>query len=603
MALQRSLRQALPVMLLAAVLAAAVYATRGARLEPADFVFNNGTEVQTLDPATVTGIPEGRAIRMVYEGLLVSHPETLEPLPGVAERWEVSEDGRTYTFHLRQDARWSNGDTVDADDFMWSLERFLDPRTAAEYAYMLWYVTGARAFTTEVEDGAPKNSFDTVGIERVDRWTLRFHLDAPTPFFLELMAFYPMFPVCRRAIEDVKARFPDTWEKEWLRPENIVCNGPYTVKFRRVNDRIRFEKNPLYWDADSVAFETVDMLAAESYTTSLNLYLTGECHWIDVPPANVIQELMPREDFNPIPYLGSYFFRVNVTRPPLDDARVRRALALTIPRDDIVQTITKAGQVPAYTLVPPGIAGYAGATMPHGDSFEADAEEARRLLTEAGYGPGGKDFPPLEVHYNTSETHRDIAEVIADGWAKHLGIRAKLANQEWKVYLDTQSNLGYDVSRSAWIGDYADPNTFIDLFVTGGDNNKTGWSNAEYDALVEQANLEPDPARRFELMGRAEAILMDQLPILPVYYYVTQTTYSPRLGGYFPNVKDEHFPKFWYWMNDEELAAKRAGYPAAGFGLVDASGPKDGLYPPADPRSRADSKAGERRYPARAEGN
>ena len=181
MALQRVLRQSLPVLLLGAVLGAAVYATRGARLEPADFVFNNGTEVQTLDPATVTGVPEGRAIRMVYEGLLVSHPETLEPLPGMAERWEVSQDRLTYTFHLRQNALWSNGDTVDADDFMWSFERFLDPRTAAEYAYMLWYVTGAKAFTTEVEDGRPRNSFDTVGIERLDRWT---HFRAVTTPYL-----------------------------------------------------------------------------------------------------------------------------------------------------------------------------------------------------------------------------------------------------------------------------------------------------------------------------------------------------------------------------------------------------------------------------------
>lgn len=595
MALQRVLRQFLPVLLLGAVLGAAVYTTRGARLEPADFVFNNGTEVQTLDPATVTGVPEGRAIRMVYEGLLVSHPETLEPLPGMAERWEVSEDRLTYTFRLRQNALWSNGDTVDADDFLWSFERFLDPRTAAEYAYMLWYVTGAKAFTTEVEDGRPRNSFDTVGIERLDRWTLRFQLEAPCPFFLELMAFYPMFPVCRRAIEDMKARFPDTWEKEWLRPENIVCNGPYTVKFRRVNDRIRFEKNPRYWDADSVAFETVDMLAAESYTTSLNLYLTGECHWIDVPPANVIQELRSREDFNPIPYLGTYFYRVNVTRAPMDDKRVRRALALTIPRADIVETITKAGQVPAHTLVPPGIAGYGGTSMPRNGTFEEDLAEARRLIEEAGYGPGGKEFPPIEIHYNTSDAHRDIAEVIADGWAKHLGIRAKLSNQEWKVYLDTQSNLGYDVSRSAWIGDYADPNTFIDLFVTGGDNNKTGWGDPRYDALVNAANLEADPAKRFQLMSEAEAVLMEELPILPIYYYVTQTTYSPRLGGYFPNVKDEHFPKFWYWMNDEELAAKRAKYPAENFEEVKTSGPPKGLYPPADPRSRTDSKAGERK--------
>lgn len=587
MALQRFFRQAVPLVLLVGIFAAAVFATRGARLEPADFTFNNGAEIQTLDPATVTGVPEGRMIRMVFEGLVVSHPETLEPLPGVAESWDVSDDGLHYTFHLRKDAKWSDGHAVNAQDFMWSYERFLNAKTAAEYAYMFWYVKGAEAYTTELVDGEPANTFDTVGIKAPDDWTLEFELNAPTPFFLELMAFYPMFPVSRRNIEDAKERFPDSWEREWLKPENIVCNGPFKVEFRRVNDRIRFVKNEHYWDRDNVAFDVVDALAVESYTTSLNLYLTGEAHWIDVPPANVIQELMPREDFVPVPYLGSYFYRVNTTRPPMDDPIVRRALALAIPRQDIVENVTKAGQVPSFSVVPPGNPGYTVAEMAHGSSYEEDLAEARRLIEEAGYGAGGKTFPTIEVHYNTSDAHRDIAIVIADAWAKNLGINVKLLNQEWKVYLDTQSSLKYDVSRSAWIGDYADPNTFIDLFVTGGENNKTGWGHPEYDRLVREANLELDQAKRMDLMRQAETILMDELPILPIYYYVTQSTYSPRLGGYFKNVKDEHFPKFWYWMDDEELAAKRAAYPdEPGWEHVNASGPREGLYAPAHPKGR-----------------
>lgn len=584
MAFQRFLRQVLPIALLLGILAAAVYATRGARLVPADFVFNNGTELQTLDPATVTGVPEGRAIRMVFEGLLVSHPESLEPQPGGAESWNVSEDGLTYTFQLRRNAHWSNGDTITAEDFLWSFERFLDPRTAAQYAYMAWYIEGAEAFTTEVENGAPKNSFDTVAIKKLDDYTLQFKLNAPTPFFLELMAFYPMFPVSRRNIEDAQAKYPNSWRREWLKPENIVCNGPYTVEFRRVNDRVRFKKNPLYWDADNVAFETVDALAVESYTTALNMYLTGACHWIDVPPANVIQELMPREDFNPIPYLGSYFYRVNVTKPPLDNKLVRQALSLAIPRQAITENVTKAGQVPSFSLVPPGLAGYAGAEMAHGNSYAEDLVRARELITEAGYGPGGKKFPTIEVHYNTADAHRDIAIVIADAWAKNLGVNVRLLNQEWKVYLDTQSSLGYDVSRSAWISDYADPNNFIDLFMTGGENNKTGWGNTEYDRLVRAGNNELDSVERMQLMSDAEAILMDEMAIMPIYYYVTQTTYTPRLGGYHPNVKDEHFPKYWYWMNDEELTAKRAAYPNDGrHEEIKAWGPSEGLYAPAHP--------------------
>ena len=324
------------------------------------------------------------------------------------------------------------------------------------------------------------------------------------------------------------------------------------------------------------------------------MYLTGACHWIDVPPANVIQELMPREDFDPIPYLGSYFYRVNCTRPPLDNKLVRQALSLAMPRQAIVDSVTKAGQVPAYSLVPPGMTGYSIAEMDRGSSYEEDLARARELIIEAGYGPGAKEFPTIEVHYNTSDAHKDIAIVIADAWAKNLGINIKLLNQEWKVYLDTQSNLSYDVSRSAWIGDYADPNTFVDLFVTGGENNKTGWSNAEYDRLVRAANNELDPRARMDLMAQAEAILMDEMPILPLYYYVTQSTYSPRLGGYYPNVKDEHFPKFWYWMDDEELAEKRAAYPGDDrHERVKAWGPPEGLYPPAHPKHRA-KKGGDR---------
>ena len=585
MAFQRFLRQVVPALLLIGILAAAVYATRGARLEPADFVFNNSTEVQTLDPATVTGVPEGRLVRMLFEGLLVLHPKTLAPQPGSAESWQVSDDGLTYTFQIRQGATWSNGDPLTAADFLWSLERFLDPETAAQYAYMLWYVEGAEAFTTEVENGKAKNSFDTVGIKMLDEYTLQFKLNAPTPFFLELMAFYPMFPVNRRSIEEAQAKYPDSWRLQWLKPENIVCNGPYKVEFRRINDRVRFTKNELYWDADNIAFNTVDALAVESYTTGLNMYLTGECHWIDVPPANVIQELMPREDFDPTPYLGTYFYRVNVTKPPLDNKLVRQALSLAMPRQAIVDSVTKAGQVPSYSLVPPGMADYAGAEMAHGNSYEEDLVRARELIVEAGYGPGGKQFPTIEVHYNTSDAHKDIAIVIADAWAKNLGINIKLLNQEWKVYLDTQSSKNYDVSRSAWIGDYADPNTFIDLFMTDGENNKTGWSNAEYDRLVRAANNELDLLKRKALMSEAEAILMDEMPILPLYYYVTQTTYSPRLGGYHKNVKDEHFPKYWYWMDDEELAEKRAAYPDdASHKHVKAWGPSEGFYPPSHPK-------------------
>ena len=580
--LQAIARRMAPFLLLAGLFVGALYLASSARLEPADYTFNNGTEVATLDPARVTGVPEGRIIKALFEGLVVKHPRTLKPMPGMAESWSVSEDLLTYTFYIRKDAKWTNGEPVTAHDFVYSWKRFLKAQTAAEYAYQLWYVQGAEAYTKENdENGEPLNSFDTVGIKANGDYILKVKLKSPTPFFMDLMAFYPMFPVNKTNIEEAMAKWPDNneWEMQWLRPENLVTNGPFTVEYRRVNDRIRLKKNPDYWDADNVAMNTIDALTIEQAGTALNTYLTGSTHMIPSVLPNLIPKLMPREDFEPVAYLGTYFYRVNTTKPPFDDVRVRKALAITVNRKDIVEKITKAGQVPAYGLVPPGMTGYVPAEFAALDPTAAKIK-ARELLAEAGYGSGGKPFPVMEVHYNTSEAHRDIAEVVAQTWRDQLGIDAKLQNQEWKVYLDTQNNLGFDVSRSAWIGDYPDPNTFLDMFVTGGENNKTGWGNAEYDRLITASASEADPTARLAILKDAEAILMDEMPIIPIYFYVTQNMVAPRLGGFYGNIQDEHFPKFLYWMNDEELAAKRADQPGA-WEIVDDVGPSEGLYAPA----------------------
>lgn len=574
----RWIRPAAGLVLLLAVLFLMLSVAGSARLERADFVFNNGAEVQSLDPATVTGVPEGRILRALYEGLCVKDPATLLPIPGSAESWEVSEGGRVYVFDMRDDARWSNGDRVTAHDFEASFRRFLSPHTAAEYSYLLWKVVNAQAFCTgkDADGTAREVAWSDVGIRALDEDRLRIELVAPIPYFLELMAFYPLYPVNPRVLEAAKERWPDTWQVEWMKPGELVSNGPYTLLERRINDRIRLKKNEHYWDRDNVALDTIDALPIEHWGTSVNMYLTGEVDWIDgsIPP-NLVPELLKREDFIPKPYLGSYFYRVNVTKPPLDDVRVRRALALTIPRQEICENVTKAGQEPSWSPVPwrepdlsdPPLVG------------EAAYAEARRLIAEAGYGEGGKPFPTVEIHYNTSETHKDIAEVIADSWKRELGIPTRLANQEWKVYLDTQTNREYDVSRSAWIGDWVDPGplNFLSLFVTDGANNKTGWSHAEFDALIQRILVEQDAARRDALMREAEAIMIEELPVLPIYSYVTQNLIKPRVGGLYGNLLNEHFPKFWYWMNDEELAERRASLPA-GLRRVDPGGPPEGQY-------------------------
>jgi oligopeptide transport system substrate-binding protein len=527
-------------------LAVALCFGRGAHLSRADCAFVNGAEPATLDPAVITAIPEGRIVRALFEGLIVRDPETLAPRPGMAETWEISPDGLAYSFHIRADARWTNGDALTAEDFAWSFERLLDPRTAAAYASQLFCVEGAREFATDVDaSGAPRRSFATVAI-RARENVLEIGLSHPLPRFLDLLACPQLSPVNRRSLAEMRTSRPDDWQVAWLRPENLVTNGPYRLLERRANDRIRLAKNHGYWDADHVALETIDALATEHLSTVVNLYLTGAVAWIDQQPADLAARLAQREDFHSAPYLGTYFYRVNVARPPFDDPRVRRALALAIDRTAIVRRVTRAGETPLFACVPPGMPAWQGATMTHAASFEADVLEAQRLLAEAGYGAGGRELPSIAIHYNTRESHRDVAEVIADSWRRNLGVHARLENQEWRVFMDTQRRIDYDVSRSSWIADTVDPYGFLEIFTTGNENNRTGWGDPRYDDLVARAAGAVEPERS-RLLREAEGILMQELPILPIYAYASKNLVDPRLGGFFENALDEHSPKSWYW--------------------------------------------------------
>ncbi|MSR62472.1 MAG: peptide ABC transporter substrate-binding protein [Planctomycetes bacterium] len=530
---------------------------RRARLERADFVFNNGAEVTSLDPAAISGQAEGRVADALFEGLTVKHPQTLEALPGVAEAWELAPDGLTWTFHLRA-ARWSNGEPLTAEDFLYSWRRLLEPATAAPYAALLHCVRGAEAYAAASADEREAR-WAAVGLRASDARTLVVELARPTPYFLALTSFHPLFPVRRKSLEHFQERFPESWQSEWMRPGNLVSNGPYKLIERRVNDRLRLAKNPEYWDAANVALRSIDVLAVEHIGTGLNLYLAGDVDWIDRVPTALVPELRKRADFTPAPYLATYFYRVNVTQPPLDDRRVRRALALSIDRRALCERILQKGELPSWSVTPPSLPGYARAEMLHaGDdetALERDRAEARALLAEAGYGPQ-HPLPVLEILFNTSETHRDIAEVVAAGWTSALGLEVKLLNQEWKSYLDSQHNLRYQLSRSSWIGDYADANNFLEVFVGGGENNRTGWRNERYDGLVGEAARELEPARRATLLAQAEALLLEELPILPIYSYVSQNLVNPRLDGFFANVQDTHPPKFWRWKRPAPSATE-----------------------------------------------
>jgi oligopeptide transport system substrate-binding protein len=502
----------------------------------ADLVFINGSEPELLDPALITAQPSSRVAYALFEGLTVFGPDA-QVLPGVASNWEVSSDGRVYTFVLRDTARWANGEPVTSTDFAYAWRRVLLPHTGAEYASQLFPITNAEAFNS-----GKLNDFSLVGINAPDSRTLIVHLDNPTPYFPDLCAFATFLPVHQKTVES---------HLDWAsNPEHFMGNGPFLLQEWRLFDRVRLVKNERYWDAQSVALSSIDVLPAARPMTAFNLYATGAADLImdkGLAPTMLMDELRRRRDFHSAPFLGSYFIRFNVTRPPFNDARVRRALGLVIDKQNLVDKITRAGEVAAASFVPPGT-GH-GYVPPPGEPRSPEA--ARRLLADAGF-PEGKGFPVIHYLYKgDSDLDRDIAVEIQGLLKKDLGIQMLLKPQEWTVYLAAQSALDYDLCRSSWVADYNDPNTFLNMFVTGDGNNRTGWSHDGYDSLIAKAAREPESKQRFKLFQEAESILVTrEAAICPLYFYVGIQFYdAAKLDGIRPNLLDEHPLRFMRWKN------------------------------------------------------
>jgi oligopeptide transport system substrate-binding protein len=493
---------------------------------PADLVIVNGAEPETLDPAILTGQSDGRVAMALFEGLTRYHPVDATPEPGLAERWEISDDGRTYLFHLRPNLAWSTGESITAEDFVYSWLRVLDPRTGADYASLLFYVRGAEAFHTgENHDPA------SVAVSAPDPQTVRVELVDPTPFFLDLCAMQTLAVVPRKTIE----RHGD----RWLMARPLPVSGSFQLEAWRLNDKIRLRRNPLYWDAANTASEVIDLLPCVVANTALNLYETGAADIVwdkELVPSDLLDLLRQRPDFHSYDYLGSYFFRFNVTRPPFHDPRVRQALALAVDKRRIVERITKGGERTASHYVPPGVAGY---TSPEGLGY--DPARARALLAEAGF-PGGRGFPRFHYMYNTHRSHEKIAVELQEMWRRELGIEMDLRQLEWKVFMVNQKQLDYDLSRSSWIGDYNDPNTFLDMFMSNSGNNRTGWQNPEYDRLLREGNAQPDPAVRAALLQQAERLLVsEETPIVPLYFYAGLEYFdATRIEGVYLNIRAEH---------------------------------------------------------------
>ncbi|MCO4743249.1 MAG: hypothetical protein KC912_00580 [Proteobacteria bacterium] len=704
-------------------------------------VYNNASEPEYIDPGLATGHPDGRIIGELFDGLTEYDPKDLTARPSIATQWDVHPDGRGYTFHMRDDASWSDGAPVTASDFAYSWERVLNPVNAARFAQMLYAVENAELYNTgrigrllqesdgfdaglpvelvsantfrisgetEVKDAGgtvvatlpeghvvlgeasgdkvnvqfnPECSFadlgalldcdplaltgsvaadaaevalprldsrvlsatsslknragqvltelergevvtvltwddsgpfvlygtedlygrvsadaladprsehvrvefrslpefnwegiepevieDTatppdappggepleaddpepdelttgwvaladlqlepslLGVRARDAHTLDVRLGGVAPYFLQETSHTTLRAVPHQAIEAHGPR--------WTRPENIVTNGPFLLDEHVVRDKFVLVRNPTWWGTGELSLDKVIAYGVDNLHTSANLYKAGYTDFVVANdlPAEFIPILKEKKDFHTAPALSVYLYRFNTTRAPMDDAKVRRALAMAINRDDIV-SILKAGQVPASHIVPPGLPGYEG---PEGPKF--DPEAARALLAEAGY-PDGEGFPEISILYNTQESHKLVAAVIQDNWKTNLGVTVKLENREWKTYLKTVNGMDFDIARGGWIGDYLDPNTFLDLWIENGGNNNTGWSSEEYDALIARAAAEPDVEERMRVLAEAEGILNEEMPFIPLYWYVWAELKQPDVRGLEPNLMDQH---------------------------------------------------------------
>jgi oligopeptide transport system substrate-binding protein len=511
-------------------------------LEQQIYHHGNGSEPQGIDPHIVTGVPEHHILISLCEGLTIPNPNPTGSdgyIPGTAESWTISDDGKEYIFKLNKNAKWSNGDPVTADDFVWSWKRILTASLGSQYPDMLYYLVGAY----EYHNGEIDN-FDEVGIKALDSHTLKVNLKNPTPFFIGLLSHYSTWPVHKETV--LKHGDIDDRNGEWTRPGNFVCNGPFQLKTWELNNKIVVEKNPHYYDASMVRLNEIHYYPVSNVMTEDRMFRAGQLHLTSSMPTQkcpiYIEEKNPNLKIDP--YMGTYFYRINTENETLSDVRVRKALAYSIDRQLLVDKVTQCGQIPAYSFTPPGSNGYQPST-----EIPYDPTLAKQLLAEAGYS-SDNPFPKLEILFNTNEGHRKVALAIQQMWQNELGIEVELVNQDWKVYLSREMVGDFQISRAGWIGDYEDPNTFLDLMRPNRGNNKTGWENMDFDALVEEANTINDQEKRYELLNEAEKILIDNMPIIPLYTYVRVYQLSPDVKGFNPHILDHHHPKFIYLERD-----------------------------------------------------
>jgi len=488
-----------------------------------------GSDPAEIDPHLISALAEINVASALFEGLVAEDPRNLHPIPATAEGWDITPDGLTYTFRIRAAARWSDGRPVTAMDFIASFRRALTPSIAADCAAMFDPVRNASAYRR-----GSLADFSQVGFEAPDPRTLRITLEHPTADFLQRLSHPVFYPVPVPLIE--RCGPVGLRGNRWTKPGTIVGNGPFVLKEWAPNRIILVAKSPTYWDTARVRLQAIAFHPIDSVDAEERAFRAGQLHITEALAVGKVdayrrgQPAVLRID----PWLATYFFRINITRPGLDDPRVRRALAMAVDREAIVTRITRGGQQAAHSFVPPGFPGY---QPPPG--IPTDFAEARRLLAEAGHA-GGRGLPPIEILFNTSPNHRLVAEAMQAAWQRELGVAVNLVNMEQKTVLEARRTLGFQILRSVWSADYLDPESFLSVFVSDSGNNHTGWSSPEYDGLLGQARATADPAARLALLRRAESLLLDAAPVIPVYFFTTVRLVHPSVRGWHPTLLDHH---------------------------------------------------------------
>jgi oligopeptide transport system substrate-binding protein len=505
------------------------------------FRFNNGPEPEYLDPAVMVALYDARIAALLFEGLTTRDPKTFEPRPGVAERWDVSTDRRTYTFYLRKDARWSDGQPLTANDFVYSWIRVLDPKTAARDAYYLYYIVNAEAFN----QGKLKDS-SLLGMRALDDYTLEVRLTEPAPFFLHLTSLFVYYPVPRQVIEQ--------YGDHWTDIAHIVGNGPFLLAEHRVHDRFEMVPNLRYWNAKQVRVERIIAYSIDDLNTALNLYISGRLDWLPGPvaiPVDYAPYLQGRfRDFHAYPQLDTGYFSFNLNRPPLNSPLVRRALSLAIDRRAITDGLLRKGDIPSGRLVPIGFSGYPPPAAP-----EYNPQEASRLLAVAGF-PGGQGFPQIELLLGPAR--KKVAEAVQQLWARNLNIQVSVHTEEFSSQLKRMANHDFDIFYWEWIADFPDPINYANLIQSANGNNYTGWKNADYDRLLAEASQELNPDRRMQFLYQAEQIASNENPVLPVYFAGGLELMKPYVKGVYAAPWDvPRFNDVWIDREWQQHAAER----------------------------------------------